>query len=133
MNDIVKYCILLLEEANQVTLPSFGKFELKFNSVKKNIDTHQMLPPYYSLYFTQQHNLNDTCLAEVIAELKSINIDKTKEFVYQTISGWKTILKTDHYLNIENLGTFTTDKEKIIFNLNENSFITYKNFGLPPL
>ncbi|MCO6564096.1 MAG: hypothetical protein J6581_01495 [Apibacter sp.] len=131
--DIVKYCILLLEEANQVTLPSFGKFELKFNSVKKDKDTYQILPPSYSLYFTQQHNLNDTCLADVIAELKSTDIEKAKELVYQTISGWKTILKTHQYLNIENLGIFTAEKEKIIFNLSENSFTTYKNFGLPPL
>ncbi|CVK15775.1 hypothetical protein Ga0061079_10385 [Apibacter mensalis] len=131
--DIVKYCILLLEEANQVTLPSFGKFELKFNSVKKDKDTYQILPPSYSLYFTQQHNLNDTCLADVIAELKPTDIEKAKELVYQTISGWKTILKTHQYLNIENLGIFTAEKEKIIFNLSENSFTTYKNFGLPPL
>ena len=131
--DIVTSCILLLEEAHQVTLPSFGKFELKFNSVKKDKDTYQILPPSYSLYFTQQHNLNDTCLADVIAELKSTDIEKAKELVYQTISGWKTILKTHQYLNIENLGIFTAEKEKIIFNLSENSFTTYKNFGLPPL
>lgn len=131
--DLIKYCILLLQETNQVTLPSFGKFELKFNSVREDQETNQLLPPSYSLFFTQQHNLNDIALASVIAELNSIDVERAKYFVYQTVKEWKKILKSEPYLTIENLGTFTAEKEKIIFSLSEKSFVTYKNFGLLPL
>lgn len=132
--DLIKYCILLLQETNQVTLPSFGKFELKFNSVREDKETYQLLPPSYSLSFTQQHNLNDIALASIIAELNSIDVEKAKDFVYQTVKEWKKILKSEpYYLTIENLGIFTAEKEKIIFSLSEKSFVTYKNFGLLPL
>lgn len=131
--DLIKYCILLLQETNQVTLPSFGKFELNFNSVREDQETNQLLPPSYSLFFTQQHNLNDIALASVIAKLNSIDVERAKDFVYQTIKEWKKILKSEPYLAIENLGTFTAEKEKIIFSLSEKSFVTCKNFGLLPL
>ena len=130
--NLVKYIILLLDEAGQVTLPSFGKFELKLVSVKKDEETNQILPPSYSLNFNQQHNLNDDNLANLIADLESIDVEKAKESVYQIISEWKNSLKTNQNLTVENLGTFTSVKEKINFQ-NVYSFATYKNFGLPTL
>ncbi|MGM5630432.1 hypothetical protein O2K51_05970 [Apibacter raozihei] len=131
--ELLKYCIQLLEDNKQITLPTLGKFNLLFESAKVDPESKKTFPPRYALVFSQQHSLNDNTLAKEISLAESKDFKLVKESVDKTINEWKEILKSNGKLDLDKLGTFSSDKEKIIFSMSENCIFNYKYFGLPAI
>ncbi|MDR1877142.1 MAG: hypothetical protein LBQ84_05910 [Flavobacteriaceae bacterium] len=129
--DVVKYIIQLLDEFHQITLPSFGKFELVFNSAKSDSDAGKIYPPNYEISFSQQHNLNDDNAAQEIAKAESLDIEDARTEIRRIISDWKKTLKTEGSLTLDTLGIFSSEKEKITFRMGDDCIFNFKNFGLP--
>ncbi len=129
--DLTKYSIQVLQDLHHLTLPTLGKFELIFESVKLDPQTHKTRPPGYQLFFSQQHNLNDDQIIQEIVRSESRNTEEVRTEVTQTISSWKNNLKTTGILTLEGWGTFTSNKEKIVFQLAGDCILNFAYFGLP--
>lgn len=129
--NLISHIIQILENNQEVTLPSLGKFQLIFKPVIIDDITKKISPPYYAVIFSQQFDINNETIFEQISRLESMDENIVKEEYKTILFNWKSILKRENQLFLEKLGTFTTDKEKIIFEMADNCIFNFKNFGLP--
>ncbi|MDR3273076.1 MAG: hypothetical protein LBT29_06310 [Flavobacteriaceae bacterium] len=129
--NLTEHIIGFLEKYHRVTIPSFGKFELEFQPAFFQYENRQVTPPKYHLVFSQQHNLNDMALFEGIAGKESKSLEETASQIQQEISQWKQTLKQVKNLNLNRLGAFSSEREKISFQVADDCFCHDYHFGLP--
>lgn len=129
--NLVSHIIQILENDHEITLPSLGKFQLIFKPVIIDDTTEKKSPPYYAVVFSQQFDINNETIFRQISISESIEENIIRKEYTTILSKWKTILKEENHLFLENLGTFSADKEKITFEIADNCIFNFKNFGLP--
>ncbi|MCY3997888.1 MAG: SPOR domain-containing protein [Flavobacteriaceae bacterium] len=128
--EVHKAILELLETKNQLTVPYFGTFFIKENKARSN-----QRGTYYSKKrmidsFDPTRHINDRELAEFLAEKKQISYALALKKIQGSVGYWKSQIKKGPY-QIDGLGTFNRNQNRIDFQGLKTGVSVSENFGLP--
>lgn len=128
---IEKYISDLLYRYQCVTVPNFGAFITETVSARVNEESQTFFPPQKVIAFNANITNNDGLLANHIATNEKINYEKALDKIANQVAIWNAKLITSNVVSLENIGTFSLNKEsKIVFEANSNTNYLTSAFGL---
>ena len=128
---IEKYISDLLYRYQCVTVPNFGAFISETVSARVNEESQTFFPPQKVIAFNANITNNDGLLANHIATNEKINYEKALDKIAMQVAIWNAKLITSDAIVLENIGTFTLNKEsKIVFEAHQTTNYLTSAFGL---
>jgi len=126
--DIAYYISDLLGQQGEVTVPNLGYFVQIRMPAYYDSQLKKFFPPHFSVQFDPQVIDEDESLANHISAIKKISASSAKYFIEKYIGNLKNQAVVED-VNLENLGTFSSDGLKLTFQSaaksNDPSFFAY--------
>lgn len=115
--DIAYYISDLLGQQGELTVPNLGYFVQIRMPAFYDSKARKFFPPHFSVQFDPQIIDDDDALANHITSLKKISVASAKYFIEKYISNLKSQAVVED-VPFSNLGTFSSDGMKLVFNTN---------------
>jgi len=96
---------------NRAEVPEFGVFELTKESAKIDAENSMIIPPKETVTFEYNQSVDDSQLAEYIADETNSNLLNVQTDLKNEVAKWFQKLRTENILNLENLGQFQLNEE----------------------
>lgn len=126
---LANYISDLLYRYECVIVPNFGGFITNKISAKVNNFTHTFYAPSKQLTFNSHLQNNDGLLANYIATAKNLSYTEAVLEIENEVKNWKLSLKNEE-LELENIGSFHLNEEKILIFEPANINYLTSSFGL---
>ncbi|AMC11352.1 hypothetical protein Lupro_08810 [Lutibacter profundi] len=126
---LANYINNLLYRYECVIVPNFGGFITNKISAKVNNFTHTFYAPSKQLTFNSHLQNNDGLLANYIATAKNLSYTEAVLEIENEVKNWKLSLKNEE-LELENIGSFHLNEEKILIFEPANINYLTSSFGL---
>ena len=111
MIELQRHIEILLLENECVIVPDFGGFMTHRVAARYDSEDHQLLPPYRTLGFNPQLNMNDSILVQSYVEAYDISYPEALRRIEAEVSELKQQLSEQGEYEMENLGTLTINAE----------------------
>lgn len=103
---VEKYIKELLFQHDCVVIPGFGAFLCHYQSAEVHPLTNKFTPPYKTIGFNQQLQINDGHLVTLISTEENTGRQEALEMVEAYVSKIKSDLRKFHFFEIPELGRF---------------------------
>jgi len=127
---VEQYLQELLYRYECVVMPGFGAFLAQRKSAEIHETTHAFYPPKKVISFNKQLSQNDGVLTNYIAKAEGISYSEASEKVVLFVQELLTTLHTYHEIVLKEIGTFTLEEEKVLFQPFYHNNYLADSFGL---
>lgn len=119
----------LLINNQKVSIPGFGKLTYSYVSAELYKFTNRVAPPAHKLEFSPIPD-EDNFFAETLANEYDTSLDEAYSQIAIWVSEIFSILNNGGQYQLEQVGRFKKDSEKIVFTPDEKSILFADTFGL---
>lgn len=115
MKNISQYILDNLQSQKLVIVPGFGVFSVETSGAQLNNENKSILPPSQWISFSQNFKENDQNFVSFLARQKNISEQSALFEVQTQVDFWKKKIAAKESFEIPELGNFSVQDEKLIF------------------
>ncbi|MBW2961635.1 SPOR domain-containing protein [Mesonia aestuariivivens] len=127
---VEQYLQELLYRYECVVIPEFGAFLAQRKSAQIHESTQAFYPPKKVISFNKQLAENDGILTNYIAKTEGISYSEASEKMMLFVQNLQATLKSHKEVVLKEIGTFTLEEEKVIFQPFYHNNYLAESFGL---
>lgn len=128
--DISRVLTDLLQDKGKVTVPGLGKFSLEYVPAEIYKFTKRVVPPTYKIDFQSIYEDDKNYLINTIVKVYNLSEYEAIEAINNWVSVLKDAVNAGKLYEIENIGTFIKEDDKLLFCEAKESVLLADNFGL---
>ena len=127
---VENYLQELLYRYECVVMPEFGAFLAKRKPAEVHESTHAFYPPKKVISFNKQLTENDGILANYIAKAEGLSYGEANQKVTEFVENLSYTLNHYKEVTLEEIGVFSLEEEKILFQPFYHNNYLAESFGL---
>ncbi len=128
--DINRIIQALLIKNNSVSIAGLGTFSLNYIPAEVYQFSNSITPPSRQLVFSENIDVNDNSLINTLSEEYDLTIDNAKKEIEKWVSEILSAIDQGISFQINEIGAFKKENNKIIFEAKKDSLIFADSFGL---